>query len=406
MKIAITHTDFRLYWPARIAAFYSLLRQKGHSLVVIEIAGKGSPYSFAEPGELPGQLDWVCLFPERKMESISGAEASAALFAKLDAIQPDIVFAGAIAFPSGATAVRWCRLRGKRVVIFDDARLQDVPRSWLVNFIKRIIYANVDAVLCPANSHTESFQFWGVPVERTFFGLNVVDNRYFSERTSAYQRQRDILKNELSLPASFFLGVGRCIDIKNWLDVLHAYIQAKRVVGGHMPHLVLIGDGPEKDQLAQIVAKEGIKEVHLLPFCQQETLCKYYALAEALILASSGETWGLVINEAMASGLPVFVSRECGCAESLVEEGGNGFLFDAGDRSALTQALIDFCILPEGAKQNMGKRSAEIISQWGLERFSQGAWQAVKYAQAHPLEKNSPLDALLLALWKGRYRPV
>ena len=143
------------------------------------------------------------------------------------------------------------------------------------------------------------------------------------------------------------------------------------------------------------------------PFVSQEELCKYYALASAVVLPSSfGETWGLVVNEAMAAGLPVLVSDQCGCADSLVEHGKNGYLFSPKNKSALIEVLQRFMNKDSDERIAMGKRSIEIISEWSLDRFSQAAWQAIEHAQKNPVRKKSFIDSLIIANWKGRYRPI
>ena len=157
MKLVVTHTDFRLYWPARLEAFRHEIEPNGWSLNVIEIAGKGSPYTFAARHDTESDDWWTCLFPDDEMESIPAVLAARRLYQALNRENPDVVIAGAIAFPSGATAVRWAREKGRRVVIFDDARLRDVRRIGLVNWIKGRIYANVDAMLVPAPSHLQDY---------------------------------------------------------------------------------------------------------------------------------------------------------------------------------------------------------------------------------------------------------
>jgi len=341
------------------------------------------------------------------METIHGKEASQALWNKLEEINPNVVLAGAIAYPSGAAAVRWCSARNKRVVVFDNARLNDVPRSWFVNFIKQRIYASVDAMLIPAKSHTKDFQFWGFDQESLFYGLNVVDNQWFSERVSNSLIEKNRLRRELDLPESFFLGVGRFVKKKNWGDVLLAYEQVYKNTKRKIPVLVLIGDGPEKLKLKKLVETRKIKGVIFRPFVSQEKICGYYSLSELLILASSsGETWGLVVNEAMACELPVLVSKQCGCASTLVHEGQNGFSFNTGDVEEMAAKMISFINLSQDSKKQMGKCSKRIIDKWSLERFSQGAWEAIHYSIKHPKQKNNILDALIIKLWNGRYRPT
>ena len=119
MKIVALHTDFRIYWPARLRKLNEVLNWRGDSLEVIEIAGLGSPYAFAAKRK-EDDLLWHILFPNRKPEELDGATIKSSLFKALTRINPDVIIAGAIAFPSGALAVRWGQKTGTKVIIFDD----------------------------------------------------------------------------------------------------------------------------------------------------------------------------------------------------------------------------------------------------------------------------------------------
>ena len=302
--------------------------------------------------------------------------------------------------------ISWCRSRNKRIVIFDDARLIDVPRPRFVNFIKQRIYDSVDAVLIPAESHKEDYQFWGVKKERIFYGINVVDNQWFTDRIVSTGEMKKNLRKELKLPRPFFLCVGRFIKEKRWSDVLLAYEQVRSDAKADCPDLVLVGDGPEKKALKNIVESRQIQGVVFKPFVSQNEICKYYSLSEMLILASSSETWGLVVNEAMACKKPVLVSNQCGCASTLVQEGKNGFTFNAGNIEKMAKKMTAFNKLSAETKKQMGEYSKKIIDQWPLERFAKGAWDAISYSMENPKPRKKILDDLIIKSWKGRYRPV
>jgi len=404
-RIVITHTDFRIYWPSRLRALSTFLQQRDCELFIIEIAGKGSPYAFAERDAAPGALRWRCLFPESRMEDIPPAEAVEALQLALDEVDPAAVLAGALAFPSGAGALNWARRNDRPIIIFDNARLVDVPRSALVNHVKRRLHRNVDAVLIPAPSHEPSFRYWGVPSERVFYGLNVVDTEWFAGRVEELRPEAEKLRARMQLPSRFLLGIGRQIEQKNWDGLLHAWADFRAKTPSADLELVLVGDGPERPLLEKIAGERNIERLHFRPFEAQEQLCRYYLLATALVLPSYGETWGLVVNEAMACGLPVLASRDCGCAETLVSS-DNGWSFDPGDRAEMTAAIEALNQLDDAGLATLGKRSREIVAEWSLDRFCRGAHDALEYALANPVPRRSPLDWLLMSLWKGRYRPT
>jgi glycosyltransferase involved in cell wall biosynthesis len=154
--------------------------------------------------------------------------------------------------------------------------------------------------------------------------------------------------------------------------------------------LVMVGDGPEKAEIAALAGRLGLGgRVHLPGFLQYDQLSEYYGHASAFVLASSSEPWGLVVNEAMASGLPVLVSSRCGCAADLVSEGQNGYLIDpeSEEQLSLLMGRLSTAGFP---LSDHGKASERIIAAWSPQRFAGGLEAAGR-------------DALQLA---GRRRPL
>jgi len=115
-----------------------------------------------------------------------------------------------------------------------------------------------------------------------------------------------------------------------------------------------------------------------LGFRNQAELPRLYAMGDVFVLPSEDEPWGLVINEAMCSGLPIVASERVGAAADLVQPGYNGFRFPPGDRPALAQALR--LALKDGAKERMGQASLEIIRGWGFEEDIVAVRQALGLA--------------------------
>lgn len=401
MKIVFLHTDFRVYWLPRLAYLNRYLTERGYELYVVEIAGKGSPYAFSknhsEEDETTNHpIHWECLFPEAEMADLNNTQIRKTIFQSLDTLVPDIVFAGAIAYPSGAGAVAWGIKRGVPVVIFDNARLADVPRSWLVNFVKRRIYASVSAVLIPAPSHLPDYRFWGIPEEKVYYGLNVIDNDYW----------RHLSKGELAFPelkdTPYILGVGRQIEKKNWLSVVKSYHQS-----GLKAKLVLVGNGPERPKIEALCKELCIEDkVVLLDFQPPEKLAPLYAKSLLILLSSYGETWGLTINEAMACGTPVMVSKECGCCETLCIDGVTGWRTGT-DVGSITEALKQFATTTPEQLVSFKSNVKILIDQWGCERFCESVLEiAQRNIRNNAHQYTHLIDRIILKLWKGRYRPV
>jgi len=402
MKIIFLHTDFRVYWLPRLRFLNAYLKKRGHQLHVIEIAGAGSPYAFSQARGKDEISSWNCLFPEKTMREISGNQAQKAIFQALERLKPDVVFAGAIAYPSGASAVRYCRSHRIPVVIFDNARLIDVPRGRLVNFIKRNIYQNVDAVLIPAPSHCPDFEFWGFSKEQMYLGLNVVDNAYWKHLSLDDDKAEEV-RNKFNLPEKFVLGVGRQVWKKNWISVIKAYANIKPDYS-----LLLVGDGPERQNLEKYIQKENAENtIRIIDFQPPEVLAVLYKKALATILASyAGETWGLTVNESMACGSPVIVSSRCGCCETLCLDGITGFKIDPSVES-IANAFNRLSALSETQMNEMKGNAERIIDQWGVARFADSVLKASEALSKQKIPGfHSLVSRGIVFLWKGQYRPI
>jgi glycosyltransferase involved in cell wall biosynthesis len=134
--------------------------------------------------------------------------------------------------------------------------------------------------------------------------------------------------------------------------------------------------------------------VHLPGFRPYDELPVYYALANAFVHASTTEQWGLVVNEAVASGLPVIVSNRCGCVPELVN--GNGFTFDPTNESELIARLLEMASLSDEARSQLGDKSYEIAANFAPERFGEGLERAASMALRGPQKGFGILDRALL----------
>jgi glycosyltransferase involved in cell wall biosynthesis len=158
-----------------------------------------------------------------------------------------------------------------------------------------------------------------------------------------------------------------------------------------------LGDGPLRETLnSQLSILNLHSHVHLPGFKPYDELPVYYALAKAFVHASTTEQWGLVVNEAVASGLPVVVSDRCGCAPELVQ--GNGFTFDPFDEHQLAARLLKMASLSDDERTRLSDASYTISANFAPERFGEGLEQAVMVAMKLSKKKFGVMDrALLLA---------
>jgi 1,2-diacylglycerol 3-alpha-glucosyltransferase len=223
-----------------------------------------------------------------------------------------------------------------------------------------------DWAVAGGKAHVQYLEQLGFPSDRIAHFYDVVDNAFFHERCRALRKAYRAA--DFDLPERYFLYVGRLSPEKNITGLIEAYVRY-RECGGTWS-LVIVGDGPQAAQAREMAAtKEFSLDIYFPGLRTTSELPQYYAFAGAFVLPSIREPWGLVVNEAMAAGLPVIVSQLCGCAEDLVLQGENGFSFDPVGSHGLTGCMLALGELTPEERSRMGRRSAEIIA-----RFSPEAW--------------------------------
>ena len=119
------------------------------------------------------------------------------------------------------------------------------------------------------------------------------------------------------------------------------------------------------------------ENISFLPFQNQSEIPMIYRMADLFVLPSSGETWGLAVNEAMACGVPTLVSDRVGCASDLVDENVTGWVVEANDEDALGATLRQAIELGRGGLKGMGRSASERVRQWSYEETASGIEAAV-----------------------------
>ncbi len=296
--------------------------------------------------------------------------------------------------------MQWCAQRGIGTVCISESTAWDEPSAAWKQVLKRRLVRHFSAALVGGEHHVANLTQLGFDPERIFFGYDAVDNDYFSTSTDAVRTNADETRRRLQLPSNFFLASARFVEKKNLARLIDAFAQY-RARGGTWS-LVLLGDGPLRPALEQQRDALGLGAHVLLPgFRQYDELPAYYALAGAFIHPSTVEPWGLVVNEAAASGLPLLVSNRCGCAPELVRDGVNGFTFDPTDVRALAQ-LMEKIAAPDFPRAAFAAASREIVAPWGPERFAQGLAQAVNIALTRAQRPPGLIDRTLLGFLAQR----
>jgi glycosyltransferase involved in cell wall biosynthesis len=342
------------------------------------------------------------LFPDTPLDKIDGRDLVRRLHEHLNALDPSAVCINGWSFGGSLAALSWCLTNRVPAIVMSESTAADEPRHWWKEAIKRRIVRLCSAAVVGGGPHRDYLTLLGLTRDRIFTGYDSVDNEHFRRGAEAARRTDVALRAQLALPARYFLACSRFSRKKNIATLLRGYAEYRKLTPPEPWSLVIIGDGELKDEIVALRNRLGLTAHVQLPGAKSYSeLPSYYGLASAFVHASTTEQWGLVVNEAMASGLPVLVSNCCGCARDLVIPPRNGFLFDPYDPQTLADAMTkiasDQCDLA-----TMGRASDDIIERWSPARFAENLLSAARTALASERPASSTIDRLLLKVLSGR----
>lgn len=373
MNIAILFSNYGPYHLARLQAFQNLCSQQNWSCNGIELAQKQIEYPWTPNRELKNSI--ISVTQNKQLEKVKFGHLIKELYRVLFRVNPDVIVVSGYSRPAMLFAVLWATLSRKKAILFSDSKEDDAVRTNWQERLKQFILKFYKAALVGGQVHKDYLAKLGMSSQGIFYGYDVVDNTVFSPQ------EIGALPNVLDKP--YFLAINRFVPKKNLLNLIDAYSNYRQQVGEGAWDLVLCGDGELKEQIEAKIADLDLGNcVHLPGFLQQEQLLPLFAHAGCFVHASTTEQWGLVVNEAMAAGLPVVVSNRCGCFADLVSEGVNGFGFDPKDVRGLS-SLMEKISSSQVNLAAMGQASFDRIKNYSPEYFATGLKQAIDYAISH-----------------------
>ncbi len=321
----------------------------------------------------------------------------------LDEVRPDVVVCAGYSDPEVHRSAAWALRSGTPLVTCSDSNYDDEPRNPAKEAVKKMMLKAFDAALVAGSRAHDYMDTLGVGVDRRFWPWDVIDNAHFESGADAARSAPGEVLERLRLPERYFICVARFVPKKNLCVLVEAYARYAAVAGESAWSLVLSGAGPLEDALRAQAAEAGLGARVCFPgFLQYPDLPACYGLAGALILPSRSDQWGLVVNEAMAAGLPVVVSSQCGCAPDLVREGENGFTFESRDVAGLAELMGRIAGMRQEERCAMGTRSRRIVAAYTPEAFASGLKAAISCAIARRRRRKGPFTRAIVGALAAR----
>lgn len=282
-------------------------------------------------------------------------------------------------------AAFWHALRLRLPILFraevtDHAQARSTPKRIARDQTLRLFYRRCATLLYIGQRAHEHYQRLGCPEHKLFFSPYCVDNAPFQTDEAARQRLRSATRAQLNLDNAkrVLLFCGKLSErkgpdlmlqaIKQWPDGLR-----------QQSAVVFVGDGDMRPTLQAMAASQPVVETRFVGFQNQRMLSQYYHAADIFVLPSrQGETWGLVVNEALHHGLPCVVSDTVGCAPDLIQAGITGEIFHSGQSDDLARVLASIVETPSSETRRTQCRRQ--VEGYTVERAAQGIASAYSYA--------------------------
>ena len=243
----------------------------------------------------------------------------------------DIIILGNFSSPTGILAIKKLKLLKRNYFLFSEGGMAKHQKN-IKETIKRLVIQKAPYCLSACNLGDQYFIHYGVKKENIYRIPFTTLYKSDIHQKDELKHLKSIYRKELGIDDHTFMivSVARYIPFKSIETLIEASSSMKE------PHQTfIIGDGPLRSQYLELIDKNQASHIHVMNQMDKEALKKYYIAADLFVLPTLLDTWGLVILEAMAYGLPIITTNTCVAGVELIQDGENGFLFTPKDQNSL-----------------------------------------------------------------------
>ena len=273
---------------------------------------------------------------------------------KLKQWNPDAVLVYRWSVWSHFFLLAYFNIKDCRLFFRGDSVLNDAPPSLKANitkWMKQFVFRRVNTAFYVGTRNRRYYENLGFDRNRLAFAPHSIDNKRFQSNAEQWEAKALQVRTQLGFEPEHivFLYVGKLYSLKS-IDVL---ISTFKQIENQKFRLLIIGDGQDLAHLRDLAKTD--KRILFQPFKNQSEMPWVYRIGDVFVLPSKSETWGLSVNEAMACGLPVVVSTNCGCQSELVIEGVTGYSFNGA-------VELKHCLQSFSQKENISKMAQNAIA--------------------------------------------
>lgn len=375
MRILIVHNQLWAHYKAIIFnELQKIISQNQKDLLlVVQIASIEK--SRADLGNLDNSIHQYPykLLHDGTLEDVSLPKRISGILNAIMEFKPDIVnLTGYYDFASWII-LSYCKFNGIKTILSNESTANDHARNGFKESVKAFIIKQFDGYFNFGTNSENYILSLGINKEKMLVKRNCVDNKALKQIYLKQVLNRNNRQKELMLPSKNFIFVGRLIDYKNLFHFLESFNLSKKKSVTDWG-VIILGDGEQKNDLQKFVLEKKIENISFQKGVSWQQVPEYLALSNVLVLPSYSEPWGLVVNEAMACGLPVLVSDKCGCAIDLVKNGENGFTFSPQNVEQLSNLMLKF-MDEQVDLERMGEVSKQIIKDYSPENVALEMYQ-------------------------------
>lgn len=286
----------------------------------------------------------------------------------------DFVIMTGYSSPTIMFGILYCRIHNIDYIMEDDGGLINLNGE-KHKFLKKILLKKVFAYFTTTNENIYTMTQLGINKNKIYkYPFSSVFNKDIENGIKKKKELQSIRQLLGIKEKKVVLAVGQFIERKGFDILLEAFSDMPDDCG-----LYFVGGVPTKQYL-DIVKTKNLSNIHFIGFKEKEVLQDYYAASDIFVHPTREDIWGLVVNEAMAAGLPIITTYRCGAGLELIKHNENGFLVEVGNEVELHKRMLQI-LYNDQLQRKMEKNSISIIKNYTIEKMAE--WHVDKLKELY-----------------------